>query len=140
MKYLRSTTIDPSRSLSQPRLSEDPAAARVFSLTQLTSLAESSGRTLEELEVTLRPRGFGQGLERTTKEPREPLNPLILTAFVTLTRLTWNASVWISFSTPPFGFSALHNLKTLSIENESPSVLDIGLHLPFVLIFHYSRR
>ncbi|KAJ7836969.1 hypothetical protein B0H13DRAFT_2288029 [Mycena leptocephala] len=128
-----STTIDPSRSLSQPRLrlaSEDPAAARVFNLTQLTSLAESSGRTLEELEVTLRPRGFGQGLERTTKEPREPLNPLILAAFVTLTRLTWNASVWISFSTPPFGFSALHNLKTLSIENESPSVLDIGLHLP----------
>jgi hypothetical protein len=119
--------------------SEDPAAAQVFDLPQLTSLAESSGRTLEELEVTLRPRGFGQGLERTTKDPRESLNPLILAPVIALTRLTWNASALISFLAPPPGFSALHNLETLSIENESPSVLDIGLHLPCVLIFHYSH-
>ncbi|KAJ7909477.1 hypothetical protein B0H13DRAFT_2491976 [Mycena leptocephala] len=132
---LPQTITDPSRfrSLSQPRLrlaSEDPAAARVFDLPQLTSLAESSGRTLEELNVTLRPRGFGQGLERTTKDPSESLNPLILAPFIALTRLTWNASALISFLAPPPGFSALHNLETLSIENESPSVLDIGLHLP----------
>jgi hypothetical protein len=123
-----------SSSPPQPLPSENLKYANITGLLELTRVGETRGATLKDLNVSLHAMVY-QGSQKT----HDLLDPIVLTPFTSLMRLTWTAynptrSSKVSFSAPRPGFSALPNVQMLRILGDSPSVLDIGLQLPCVLI------
>ncbi|KAF7334508.1 F-box domain-containing protein [Mycena venus] len=105
----------PSQSESRSRSSSPPAEER---------WKKSGGHIIEELRVDF----LDQLVFPGSKSKIESVDCAVLASFTSLTRLTWGAHERMLLSSPPPGFSALDNLQMLSIDGESPSLLDIALH------------
>ncbi|KAJ7159493.1 hypothetical protein C8R46DRAFT_1001750 [Mycena filopes] len=102
------------------------SSARAHDVATLTTLGETLGNTLQELCVKL---SAPPDLARS-RIPVLALESTILTPFTSLTHLTWWADdPKLSFTDIPPGFSALPNLKSMTIQYKSPSIFEIGLRL-----------
>ncbi|KAJ6535047.1 hypothetical protein B0H19DRAFT_1184787 [Mycena capillaripes] len=125
------TADSPSPSQSQSRSSSQSAEERRkkygfvhYKIPQLEQIAKERGPVIEELNVDFMSEPTGPG----SKSKIERVDCAVLASFTSLTRLKWSAHERLLLSSPPPGFSALDNLQMLSIEGESPSLLDIALH------------
>ncbi|KAJ7224657.1 hypothetical protein GGX14DRAFT_491444 [Mycena pura] len=86
-------------------------------------LSETEEGTAEKLEVLL------PVINR--KKPVNPVNPMLLAPFTSVTDFTWRAhDPRLLFTPIPAGFSPFSNLEILSIGGASPTVLDFGSQLP----------
>ncbi|KAF7334509.1 F-box domain-containing protein [Mycena venus] len=90
----------------------------------LEKLAKERGHIIEELKVDFIGEPYGPG----SKSKIDRIDCAVLASFTSLTRLTWAAYERMLLTSPPPGFSALDNLQMLSINGESPSLLEIALH------------
>ncbi|KAF8215044.1 hypothetical protein K438DRAFT_1705513 [Mycena galopus ATCC 62051] len=118
----------PSQSESSSPLTEEQKKYGFvdYEIPQLEQIAKERGPIIEELDVNLMSEPFGPG----SKSKIERVDCAVLASFTSLTRLTWAAHERLLLSSPPPGFFALDNLQMLSIDGESPSLLEIALHLP----------
>ncbi|KAJ7649409.1 hypothetical protein DFH06DRAFT_553497 [Mycena polygramma] len=99
----------------------------ITNLKDLKKLGDTKGRTVQKLNMLL---------GRSSKhKPCVPLNPAILIPFPSITHLTWRAhDDRLVFTPPPVGYSVLPRLEVLVIDGASPTLLDIGLQLPFTFL------
>ncbi|KAF8191865.1 hypothetical protein K438DRAFT_1970240 [Mycena galopus ATCC 62051] len=118
----------PSRSESPSSLTEKQKKFGFvrYEISELEQIAKERGAIIEELDVNFMGEPIGPG----SKSKIQRVDCAVLAPFTSLTRLTWAARERLLLSSPPPGFSALDNLEMLSIDGESPSLLDIALHRP----------
>ncbi|KAJ7213182.1 hypothetical protein GGX14DRAFT_446510 [Mycena pura] len=110
--------------LSSPSLA--PVQSKKYfagNFKEFKRLSETEEGTAEKLEV------FLPVINR--KKPVNPVNPMLLAPFTSLTHFTWRAlDPRLLFTPIPAGFSPFPNLEILSIGGASPTVLDFGSQLP----------
>ncbi|KAJ7474302.1 hypothetical protein FB451DRAFT_1248541 [Mycena latifolia] len=117
--------------------SSSPSADSIHDILTLETLGQTSGATLQELNVKI-----PEPQSRGSKACIPAVKPAMLSPFSALTYLTWSSPAILAFLTPDPGFLALPNLQKLTLLDCSKSFLvvlsqlslvslrDVSLHKP----------